>query len=858
MKIKFFFLPFSLFFISTMALYLMYQSDIGYKKEQAVQAFLLDSEKYFYVYSDQIRKNIEVGHSLQSFFRMSQQVTSEEFSGFAEDILYRNNAVHSVNWVPKILHEQRSAYEARWKDTFGLSEFHITDRDEKGQLVPDHPRDSYFPITYTAPYSYNKDILGVDMFHAYINSDFTEALSSSKDMTVSSAFPLTQAVGQQQGVIFLFPVYKKQELTGFVQLVLRVGDILSSTKHILTGGRNLKVRVSEQSETAIQTIVEDSLIPEDFEPDFYHKRTWAIGGKQWLIESYPSQVLINAYQANQDPSLLIISLLFLFSIFVPSLVYYLLCEKEKIRQEKSKLEASQLQLQNNQYMSEASHYTRHLIEASLDPIFIVSVNGLVTDANSAAEEMTGYSRGDLVGGLFASYFTDGDKAIESNLEAYVKGGVRGILLDVKHKSGSSSSVLYNATAFKGIDGHVEGVFAAARYVGQLLDTMAEKKKVESRILATADFISTLNHELRTALNSILGFTQLLQLEDENKLDAEQSFQVEKISEAGEHLLNLTNQILDLSQIESNKMDINLVNMKVANPINESLDLLQPQLADKKIELVLGNNMGLIVQADKMKFKQVLINFLSNAIKYNKTNGFIYIDIDKTDDGQRVRIAISDTGQGIAKQYQDKIFSAFMRAGQEESEIEGSGIGLLVTKKLVELMHGHIGFESTEGVGSTFWFELPRASEVLSDEVPKEVSKAIEAPVSFTSKPRHILYVEDNPVNYSVMDKFFQRETSWNIQLHCAETAIQAWDRMLDFSFDAVLMDINLPDINGMELTRRLKTLDGYQNVPVIAISAELIEAEKAALVSELFEDYIVKPVDFSILCKALQQHLGKE
>ncbi len=245
------------------------------------------------------------------------------------------------------------------------------------------------------------------------------------------------------------------------------------------------------------------------------------------------------------------------------------------------------------------------------------------------------------------------------------------------------------------------------------DLIFARDSAESANKAKSEFLSSMSHELRTPLNAILGFGQILKLDSDPSLSEDQKENVDYILSSGKHLLNLINDVLELSTIEGGKLMLSIENIDLIDVMKDTLSLLQPITMKANIQLQLKTNLALVVLADYTKLKQVLINLISNAIKYNKPNGSVTVEWSKTADN-KVIITVTDTGIGIPKDQYKKVFGAFNRLGQEQSDIEGTGIGLVVTKNIIEMMGGTIGFDSVEEQGSTFWIEIPLGNETKID------------------------------------------------------------------------------------------------------------------------------------------------
>ena len=380
--------------------------------------------------------------------------------------------------------------------------------------------------------------------------------------------------------------------------------------------------------------------------------------------------------------------------------------------------------------------------------------------------------------------------------------------------------------------------------------ITERKQMEQSILtskieaekankAKSQFLSNMSHELRTPLNAILGFSQILELDPDAPLNESQSQCVREITKAGNHLLQLINEILDLAKIESGKLTVSIEPVEVKPIIEETLALMKPLAEQYKVELVTSppSSENVFVSADRTRIKQVLLNLLSNAVKYNKENGKVYFYYEKTND--IIRFSVVDTGVGLSENDLVKIFEPFYRLNSKNIMIEGTGIGLAVAKQMVELMRGKIIVKSEKGVGSNFSVELPFCNTAVHDDLYLPVSKNTHY---IESNKRHkILYVEDDPANLKLVEHILTRIPS--IELFSAVSGELSIDLARAHKPDLILLDINLPGIDGYEVFNRLRTYKETTNIPIVAVSANALPRDIEKSLSFGFKEYIVKPIN---------------
>ena len=509
-------------------------------------------------------------------------------------------------------------------------------------------------------------------------------------------------------------------------------------------------------------------------------------------------------------------------------------------------------------LQSSEEHFRRLIENSSDIATIVDIDGINRYQSPSIKHILGYDPEEIVGTSALDRIHPEDvPACREILRWMVEhpGVTRGAEFRYRQKNGGWR-VLESRGRTLLPDSAAAGVVINSRDVTgrKEAEVVLERARqaAERANRAKSEFLSRMSHELRTPMNSILGFAQLL---GRKELVPDQRRSVDHIMKAGEHLLNLINEILDISRIEANRHQLSLEPVRLSNVVCEGLMLIQPLAGQRAIRIDdCRVDPMYYVHADRQRLAQVLLNLLSNAVKYNREGGEVTLEYEVTD--ERVRLGVRDTGKGIPVDRMDQLFVPFERLGAEQTGVEGTGLGLALSKRLVEAMEGSLTVESVEGEGSVFWVELIRVSDPTDAAGLRSGDVRAATPQPASGSTSTILYVEDNLANLALIETILVDRPG--VTLIPALQGTIGLDLAIEHRPDLVLLDLHLPDVPGDEVLRRLREHPRTRHLPVVVISADATPRRSEGLMRDGASAYLTKPLNVDEFLGTIDRLLSHE
>jgi PAS domain S-box-containing protein len=520
-------------------------------------------------------------------------------------------------------------------------------------------------------------------------------------------------------------------------------------------------------------------------------------------------------------------------------------------------EVEEEQKMSDQRLRDQQFYTRSLIESNIDALMTTDPAGIITDVNQQMEALTGCTRDELIGAPFKDCFTDPGRAEAGIKRVLREKSVTDYELTARALDGKQTVVSYNATTFYDRNRKLQGVFAAARDVTERKRVEAElqqaKAAAESANRTKSDFLASMSHEIRTPMNAIMGIADLLA---KTALTSEQDKYVQIFRRAGDNLLNLINDILDLSKVEASQLDLEQTGFSLSDHLEKAIEMVAPRAHEKGLRLTCKIAPGVSndLVGDPTRLRQVLLNLFSNAIKFTETGG-VSLKVETQEDAAaftELRFTVSDTGIGIPEDKLGRVFERFTQADSSTTRrFGGSGLGLTISRRLVELMGGRIWVKSVVGKGSVFAFTVPfEVCRAADRPVPEPDSAEPEAPLPAL----RILMADDSPDNVTIALAYLEATP---YQVTVAETGNIACHLFKTGQYDLVLMDRQMPGMDGLTATRTIRAWEQANDrapTPIIALTASALKGDRETCLAAGCTAYLTKPIKEDVLLRAIRDY----
>jgi PAS domain S-box-containing protein len=507
-----------------------------------------------------------------------------------------------------------------------------------------------------------------------------------------------------------------------------------------------------------------------------------------------------------------------------------------------------------------SKYSRTLIEASLDPLVTISPEGKITDMNQATVNITGIDRAKIKGTDFFDYFTEQEKARKAYQEVFENGFVLDYPLTLRHDDGKLTEVLFNGSVYKDDRGNVLGVVIVARditaqklFENELIEAKKsaerEKQVAEIAVKSKQQFLANMSHEIRTPMNAIIGFTKVILKTD---LTEKQKEYLSAIKTAGDALLVLINDILDLAKVDAGKMTFSHIPFRLSSSIDAMLHMFDTKIEESNLELVREYDQSIpeVLAGDSVRLHQIILNLMSNAIKFTQKGKITFSVRLAEEDQEKVTIAfaVSDTGIGIPESKLVNIFEDFQQATSKTGRLfGGTGLGLAIVKQLIEAQGGTIEVKSKVGIGSCFSFVLKFKKTDKKIKIDGERNLQLEKHLKHVK----VLVAEDVPLNQLLIRTLLE---DFGFELDIANNGRQAIEKLENTAYDIVLMDLQMPEMNGFEATEHIRSKMNFK-IPIIALTADVTATDVEKCRSVGMTDYISKPIDETVLYETIVKYV---
>ena len=824
--------------------------------ERLRAAFERDAASLGETLGAQLNEPLQALAAMQGVFIASEEVTRDEWRS-ATRAWFKSGRLQALGWSERVRRDEVLQFESRIRAS-GRPQFQLIERKPPEGMATKAPGDAIV-ITYIEPEASNVGAFGVDSNSVPQAQAAIEAATASGQPVATAGFRLAQQRDDDRGVgIVVYqaiyrgdprtPAERRQSLRGMVFVTLKMNEVAAGLAGVHPGYMSLCLvdldPSTERPHLAGPPGCERRVVP------LMHRHTVQFAGRQWEarmsadIDSVPGASSANAWLFSLI-GLLAAALLGALLLTVTGRTRRI---EVAVRDRTSELVT---QVKEREAVEAALRESDLRFRTILNnvPIGVVysDLQGNVMQTNARFCELTGYSEDELMHMDSKGYTHPDDVAQDAALAAQLIAGDVPMVRHPKRyvaKDGRTVWIQTTASLLRSADGAPMRILCVVEDISEhlrLQEAERAREVAEAANQAKSEFLSRMSHELRTPLNAMLGFAQLLELDTRSPLTASQQPWVAQIQQAGWHLLEMINDVLDLSRIESGNLRLQIEPLDLQELLTASRAMVEADSQHRGItittDLASGSAAAL---ADATRVKQILTNLLSNAVKYNHEGGRVHV-ASRVREPDAVEIAVTDTGIGMSERQLDDLFQPFNRLGRERSSLQGTGIGLVISQRLAELMGGSLTARSTEGEGSSFILALPLVID--PDTVRSDLDQLLPQEPHYHRRLVH--YVEDNETNVEVMRGILAQRPQ--VEMAVSVTGLDGLAAIRLRRPDLILLDMHLPDISGLELLRHLKNDASTVNIPVVVVSADALEKETQEAMAAGATRYLTKPVSVSEL-----------
>ena len=799
-----------------------------------------------------------------AYLSSSDDLTRDEVRRATQSWLSHADELQAMGFQEHVLRADVVGLESRARAE-GFADFQVLNRTAVGALVP-FTGDEAFVNHYIEPLERNRRALGVNALSIPASQTAIEATIRTGLPTATSAFRLTQdAVGTNKiGVVIYQALYKGEPRTasqrqasvrGIVFATVRLDDVVRSVVAQLPA--RLELCVVDTDASSPHPRLAGPAGCQSKAGDRLHAKTIPFAGRQWSLRVTASGTDLNS---GWDSNAWLFSVIGLMSTAVLGALLLTVTGRTRrieaaVRERTAALQSQIREREQAELaMRESEQRFRNIFNNVPIGVVYTDLRGNVLQTNPRFCELTGYSAAELVGMPSLDFTHPEDVMQDADLSRRLVTGEIPMYRRNKRyiaRDGHTLWVQSTVSLLRDERGQPSRIVGAVEDITerlQLAEAQQARAEAEASNHAKSDFLSRMSHELRTPLNAMLGFAQLLELDTRQPLSASQQPWVSQIQQAGWHLLEMINDVLDLSRIESGNVRLEIEPLEVSKLLAGTLPLVEQEARKRGIQISQALAADAVrVLGDATRVKQILTNLLTNAVKYNVDQGRIHVATRSN--GAQIEISVTDTGLGMTPAQMAELFQPFNRLGQERSAQEGTGIGLVISQRLAQLMGGSLSARSVTGEGSVFILTL--ATIDSGDTVPSGLDELVTLPAEYQRRVVH--YVEDNETNVEVMRGVLAQRPQ--VQMDVSVTGLDGLAAIRNRRPDVILLDMHLPDISGMELLRHLKADPGTSGIPVVIVSADALASQIVDAMASGALRYLTKPVNVNELLAVVDEVL---